>query len=111
MKRIKMLAAAAIFCTAGFAGYAAYDRATMTDEEKFMLANLEALTSGEPSGGINLNFCYSGGDGNAIEGYKCAEGTTLFILEPDANLSGTIYACSTNTSKFRLLSKIGYCYN
>lgn len=44
MKRIKMLAAVAIFCTAGFAGFAAYDKATMTDEEKFMLANIEALS-------------------------------------------------------------------
>ncbi|MFR9531608.1 MAG: hypothetical protein SNH05_09635 [Rikenellaceae bacterium] len=58
MKRIKMLAAAAIFCTAGFAGYTAYDKATMTDEEKFMLANLEALTSGEVESGSTV-ICYS----------------------------------------------------
>ncbi len=37
MKRIKIFAETAVFCTAGLAGYAAYDKATMTDEEKFNL--------------------------------------------------------------------------
>ncbi len=60
MKRIKMLAAAAIFCTAGFAGYAAYDRATMTDEEKLFQANLEALTNSEIVTGVVIE-CYDFG--------------------------------------------------
>ncbi len=44
MKKIKMFAAVAMFCTAAFSGYTAYDQATMTDQERFMLANIEALT-------------------------------------------------------------------
>ncbi len=44
MKKIKMFAAAVMFCAAGFAGYTAYDRATMTDEEMMFRANLEALS-------------------------------------------------------------------
>ncbi|MFI3306554.1 MAG: NVEALA domain-containing protein [Rikenellaceae bacterium] len=50
MKKIKTFAAAAIFCAATFAGYTAYNQATMTDSEKMILANIEALTNngGEP---------------------------------------------------------------
>lgn len=44
MKKIKMFAAAAMFCAAAFAGYTAYEEATMTDAEKLFLANVEALT-------------------------------------------------------------------
>ncbi len=45
MKKIKMFAAAAMFCAAAFAGYTAYDQATMTDAERMMLANIEALAT------------------------------------------------------------------
>ncbi len=45
MKKIKMTIVAAMFCAAAFAGYTAYDRATMTDQERLMLANIEALTN------------------------------------------------------------------
>ncbi len=44
MKKIKLFAAVAIFCAAGFSGYTAYESATMTDQERFMLKNIEALT-------------------------------------------------------------------
>ncbi len=47
MKKIKMTIAATMFCAAAFAGYTAYDKATMTDQEKLLQANLEALTSDE----------------------------------------------------------------
>ncbi len=39
-----MIAAVA---TAGYMGYTAYESATMTDAERFMLANIEALTIDE----------------------------------------------------------------
>ncbi len=66
MKKIKMFAAAAMFCAAGFAGYTAYDKATMTDQEKFMLANIEALSQNESYYAVyycrchNDGICYSG---------------------------------------------------
>ncbi len=44
-----------MFCAAGYAGYAAYDKATMIDEERLMRANIEALTTFE----INNNTCYN----------------------------------------------------
>lgn len=34
MKKVKMFAVAVMFCAAGSVGYTAYDRATMTDQEK-----------------------------------------------------------------------------
>ncbi len=48
MKRIKLMAAAAIMAvvaTAGYMGYTAYEYATMTPQERMILANIEALTS------------------------------------------------------------------
>lgn len=56
MKKIKTFAAAAIFCAAAFAGYTAYDKATMTDEEKMFQANLEALTRVEDWEGKKLKI-------------------------------------------------------
>ncbi len=53
MKRIKLMAAAAIMAavaTAGYMGYTAYEYATMTPQERLMLANIEALTRSEPGG-------------------------------------------------------------
>ncbi len=41
------MAIALELCSAGLAGYAAYEQANMTDAERMMLANLEALTQAE----------------------------------------------------------------
>ncbi len=48
MKKIKMFAATAmmaIVATAGYFGYSAYEQANLTDAERMMMANLEALTN------------------------------------------------------------------
>ncbi len=47
MKKIKMTIAVVALSAAVFAGYTAYEQATMTDQERLILANIEALTSGE----------------------------------------------------------------
>lgn len=60
-----MFAAAAMFCAATFAGYTAYEQATMTDAERMMQANIEALTYNGEFNGQDWNDgddSYSGGD-------------------------------------------------
>ncbi len=47
MKKIKIMAAAMMLCAAGYMGYTAYESATMTDQERFMLKNIEALANNE----------------------------------------------------------------
>lgn len=68
MKKIKIFAAAAIFCAATFAGYTTYEQTTMTAEEKLFRANLEALASNdELSSGNNRNPDYR----EEYGGYYC----------------------------------------
>ena len=57
MKKIKILVASVLCCAMGYTGYTAYEKMTMSEAEKFMIANVEALTSNE-SGGNNYNICY-----------------------------------------------------
>ena len=49
MRKIKFLVASVLFCAMGYVGYTAH--------EKFMQANVEALTLGEPGGGTRYE-CY-----------------------------------------------------
>lgn len=51
MKRIKFLVASVLFCAMGYVGYTAHAKMTMSEAEKFMKANIEALTLDEPGGG------------------------------------------------------------
>ena len=52
MKKIKILFASVLFCVMGYTGYTAHEYATMSDAEKMMKANIEALTQDE-GGGVN----------------------------------------------------------
>lgn len=46
-----------IFCCAlGYVGFTAYEKVTMSEAKKFMLANVEALT-GDESGEITFVIC------------------------------------------------------
>ena len=47
MKKIKILVASVLCCAMGYTGYTAYEKMTMSEAEKFMIANVEALTSEE----------------------------------------------------------------
>ena len=47
MKKIKLLFSVAIFACMSVVGYTAYDNMGMSDVEKLMLANVEALTGDE----------------------------------------------------------------
>lgn len=58
MKKVKFIIASLLFCTMSYVGYTTYKQMSISDAEKFMLANVEALTSGE--GGVH------------VEGQKCS---------------------------------------
>lgn len=47
MRKVKFLVASLLFCAMSYAGYMGYERMTMSEAERFMLANVEALTDGE----------------------------------------------------------------
>jgi len=68
--KVKFIIAATLFLTMVYAGYSVYESTTLTEAEKFMKANVEALTLDEPGGGEGEGpgffTCYNGGPG-AIE--------------------------------------------
>ena len=47
MRKIKFLVASLLFCAMSYVGYMGYERMTMSEAERFMQANVEALTRGE----------------------------------------------------------------
>ena len=51
MRKIKFLVASVLFCAMGYVGYTAHKKMTMSEADKFMKANIEALTVDEPGGG------------------------------------------------------------
>ena len=57
MRKIKFLVASVLFCAMGYVGYTAHEKMTMSETEKFLQANVEALTLGEPGGGTRYE-CY-----------------------------------------------------
>lgn len=67
MKKIKLFITALLFCTIGVIGYVTYEKCTMIKVGKFMLANIEALTSDESGGGAGTCGSYGWtGDSYAI---------------------------------------------
>lgn len=65
--KIKILTAVLLFCTMAYAGYTTYEKISMSETERFMLANVEALTSGETGSGSGTCGSYGWtGDSYAI---------------------------------------------
>ena len=58
-----ILVASVLFCTMGYVGYTAYEKMTVSEAEKFMQVNVEALTRGE-SGGTDYTCESKIGDGD-----------------------------------------------
>jgi len=88
MRKIKFLVASVLFCAMGYTGYTAYEKMTMSEAEKFMKANIEALTLGEPT---PAGSCARR---SGISGSKYEE--RMFC---DARTDGsTIYPCPTTAS-------------
>ena len=47
MNKVKLMIAFMFCCAIGYVGFTTYGKVTMSEAEKFMLANVEALTDGE----------------------------------------------------------------
>lgn len=59
MKRVKILVASVLFCAMGYVGYTTHEKMTMSEAEKFMQANVEALTDGESGvGSVVICRCH-----------------------------------------------------
>ena len=83
MKKIKILVASVLCCAMGYTGYTAYEKMTMSEAEKFMIANVEALTSTESAGEevvkcyctkklFGTNVCTTGANGGYCGGDPCS---------------------------------------
>ena len=57
IKKVKILVASVLFCAMGYVGYTTYKQMSMSDVERFMQANVEALTRGEGSSGTSIVTC------------------------------------------------------
>lgn len=58
MKKIKLFLCVALFGAMSYGAFTAYDHYTMNEEERFLLANIEALTNDEESDGNFKDNCY-----------------------------------------------------
>ncbi|MFI3261376.1 MAG: hypothetical protein R3Y26_00560 [Rikenellaceae bacterium] len=56
MRKLKKILAVATFCAATVVGYNAYNNATMTEEERLIKANLEALSGDEDTDRIDCEY-------------------------------------------------------
>ena len=59
MRKVKFLVASLLFCAMSYAGYMGYERVTMSEAERFMQANVEALTRGEGGTESGKSLCYN----------------------------------------------------
>ena len=50
MRKIKFLIGLVLFCAMGYVGYIAHEKMNMSDAERFIQANVEALTRDESGG-------------------------------------------------------------
>ena len=69
MKKIKLFLSVAIFACMTVAGYSVYDTMTMSDTEKLMIANVEALTGSELNPDCPYG-CKAGTGGCHCNGYE-----------------------------------------
>ena len=59
MKRVKFIVASLLFCTMSYVGYTSYEKMPMSDAEKFMQVNVEALTRSEGGSEGGKSLCYN----------------------------------------------------
>jgi len=70
MRKFKFLIASVLFCAMGYVGYIAHEKMTMSEAEKFMQANVEALTRDE--GGTSTSWpCWSKQSASSDGYWRC----------------------------------------
>ena len=89
INKVKILVASVLFCAMGYVGYTAHEKMTMSSTERFMLANVEALTSVESgSGYCTMHFPCFDTYGNPTGKYSASSYT-----EPNCNGSYHSHSC------------------
>lgn len=90
MKKIKLFLGVALLGAMSFGVFSAYDYVTMNEDEKFLLANIEALTQLEPGGGTQyyrlrtvgcgtmsmhdwIPYCCDGDADSCVGGRSCSK--------------------------------------
>ena len=100
MRKIKILVASLLFCAMSYAGYMGYERVTMSEAERFMQANVEALTLNE---GTPSHSCArrSGPNGKLEQRMFCDSRTSATMIYPcpmassvDFYVDGNMDRCS-----------------
>lgn len=91
MKKIKIAIATVVFCAMGYVGYTAHERMTMSETEKFMLANVEALTSGE----VGSEYCTMHFNCFDINGTPTGKYTASSYTGPNCNGSYHSHNCTS----------------
>ncbi len=91
MKKVKILFASVLFCAMGYVGYTAHEKITMSDAERFMQVNIEALTSGESASGYcTMHFGCFDNYGNSTGKYSASSYTG-----PNCNGSKHSHSCNS----------------
>lgn len=94
----------AFLSVASYAGYSAYDYVTMSDAERFLLQNIEALTGNEPGGGGGVTIektCY-----HEFEKYEV--GADLYHV-CGSQISANLYGCGQIVDNKPKVIFIGRC--
>lgn len=99
MKKIKVILASVMLCAMAYSGYTVYEKVTMSDAERALLENVEALTNRE------------GGSGNwegkrlKMVDCRCSDGKSGKTLhcEPD----GTLEPCTATQQGSKACYKVG----
>ena len=100
MKKIKILVASVLCCAMGYTGYTAYEKMTMSEAEKFMIANVEALTLNEPGGGSS-----PGGSLRRSEGSLLVD-ILILIFAPFLLFGSAIFFWWQTTKRARKAKKL-----
>ncbi len=77
MKKVKILVASVLFCAMGYTGYTAHEKMSMSEAERFMKTNIEALTRDEPGGGGDFRYPKKDGDAKFCTLYVYTKGSVV----------------------------------
>lgn len=77
MRKIKLFLCVALFGAIGYGAFSAYDYYTMSEEERFLLENIEALAYDETSSD-NVSFGCTGSSSNLYCFYRCGNCRMLY---------------------------------
>ena len=95
MKRVKFIVASLLFCTMSYVGYTSYEKMPMSDAEKFMQVNVEALTRSEGGSEGGKSLCYNS--------YTKADNNQKLVIVNGSFLYYNRFLCRLNHSKVEFM--------